>query len=163
MSGAVLSVLVTGTALNALMNIPYMLQLAYGRTRLTLYCNLVGVSVLVPALIIFTPRYGPIAAAVAWLTLNAGYITIEMMLVHRRILRGELGRWYGNDVAKPAIATFITVLTARLLWDGHGGTVTAVVILGVITVLATLAATLATPLPRAWLSRSGRSLTTVSL
>ena len=34
-SGAVLSVLVTGVALNAVMNIPYMLQLAYGRTRLT--------------------------------------------------------------------------------------------------------------------------------
>ena len=35
-SGAVLSVLVTGVALNALMNIPYMLQLAYGRTESSL-------------------------------------------------------------------------------------------------------------------------------
>ena len=162
-SGAVLSVLVTGVALNAVMNIPYMLQLAYGRTRLTVYCNVVGLVLLVPALILFTPRFGPIAAAAAWLMLNVGYITVEMAILHRRILPGELRSWYLRDLAKPAIAVFVTVLTARMLWQGTVSQVTAVILLAATTAAAMVAAGLATPLPRAWLSRASRSTGAVSL
>jgi O-antigen/teichoic acid export membrane protein len=163
-SGAVLSVLVTGVALNALMNIPYMLQLAYGRTNLTLYCNVAGLLLMVPALIVLTPRFGPIAAAIAWLVLNIGYITIEMTILHRRLLPGELRAWYMTDVGKPALAAVVTVLVAWMLSpDAEFGRAGAVAMLAGVVALATIAATLVTPLPRAWLSRHSRSLRAVSL
>ena len=63
---------------------------------------------MVPALIVLTPRFGPIAAAIAWLVLNIGYITIEMTILHRRLLPGELRAWYMTDVGKPALAAVVT-------------------------------------------------------
>ena len=44
----VVSLLVIGTALNGLMNVPYALQLANGWTRLALYQNIVAVALLIP-------------------------------------------------------------------------------------------------------------------
>ena len=106
----------------------------------------------------------PIAAAIAWLVLNIGYITIEMTILHRRLLPGELRAWYMTDVGKPALAAVVTVLVAWMLSpDAEFGRAGAVAMLAGVVALATIAATLVTPLPRAWLSRHSRSLRAVSL
>jgi len=97
----ILSMLAIGTFLNALMQVPCQLQLADGWTSLGLKLNTVAVLILIPALIITVPIYGPVAAATVWVVLNVGYLLFEIPLMHRRLLRGEMYRWVVEDVIAP--------------------------------------------------------------
>jgi O-antigen/teichoic acid export membrane protein len=108
------SLLATGTALNAFMTLPYALQLAHGWTALSLYKNVVSVAVLVPLLYWLIARYGAVGAALAWIALNAGYLLFEIPLMHRRLLRGSMRRWYVMDVGLPVALCLGIGLIARL-------------------------------------------------
>lgn len=103
-SGPILAVLACGTFANVVMRMPYESMLAHGWTSLTLRVNVVAVLFLVPLLLILVPRYGAIGAAWVWLCLNLGYIVFTIQLMHRRILQGEMLRWYGFDVGFPLLA-----------------------------------------------------------
>ncbi|HET6765078.1 MAG TPA: oligosaccharide flippase family protein [Longimicrobiaceae bacterium] len=111
----VLALLVAGTALNGLMNLPYALQLAHGWTRLTLGTNAVAVLIVVPLVIVLTRRFGPAGAAGAWALLNTGYVLVAIQLMHRRLLPGEKWRWYGVDVGLPLLAACAVALVSRML------------------------------------------------
>lgn len=152
-TAAILSLLVAGTALNGLMNPPYALQLAHGWTRLTLGVNAVAVVLLVPLLFLLAGRYGALGAAALWPALNLGYVVVDILLMHRRILPGEQWRWYGVDVGLPLAAALGTVGVGRLLIPagtlGRGGALLALLAVATATQLATLAAT---PLSRTWLT-----------
>ena len=95
------SLLVTGGMLNALVILPYTLQLAYGWTRLVLYVNAVSVALFVPLLILLVDSYGGRGAALAWIALNTGYLFVVVPLMHRRLIRKSMGRWYFRDVGMP--------------------------------------------------------------
>ncbi|HET7233287.1 MAG TPA: oligosaccharide flippase family protein [Longimicrobium sp.] len=114
------ALLAGGTALNALMVMPYALQVAHGWTRLLLVSNAVAVAVLVPLVTFTALRWGAPGAAAAWLILNAGYVVIQPPIIHRRLLKGELARWYLHDVAGPLAAAGAVALAARFLlpWGG---------------------------------------------
>jgi len=58
---------------------------------------------------------GPIAAALAWLALNLVYLTVTQSLMTRRILRGELLRWYVIDLAPVLAVSAAAVLAAGWL------------------------------------------------
>jgi O-antigen/teichoic acid export membrane protein len=108
-----LSLLVTGTALNALMTLPFGLQLAYGYTKLSLYKNLVAVILFVPALRWMILHYGSAGAAWMWIAINGAYVVTEIPLMHRRLLPGEMRRWYLLDVGLPLLITVGVVTIAR--------------------------------------------------
>jgi len=110
--------LVAGAALNALMNIPYALQLAYGWTSLPLAINVVSIIICVPLILLLASRYGVAGAASVWTLLNLGYCTIGLQLIHRRLLRGEQWRWYVRDVGLPAVVCIALVTAARFLITG---------------------------------------------
>ncbi len=99
----ILVCLVLGTALNGLMNVPYALQLAAGWTALTLRVNIAAVMILAPATWWAASRIGAAGAAAGWLLVNAGYVLITPQLMHRRLLKGEKGRWYLQGVVRPAL------------------------------------------------------------
>jgi O-antigen/teichoic acid export membrane protein len=103
-----LALLAIGTLLNGIMQIPYMLQLAHGWSSLTLKLSLVAVTILVPAILWATPRYGAIGAAWAWVVLNAGHILIGVHFMYRRLLPTEKWRWYWGDVVLPLAAATLT-------------------------------------------------------
>jgi len=105
-----LSILVIGTMLNGLMTMPYMLQLAHGWTRLAINVNLASIFILLPAVYIGVHHYGAIAAAVAWLMLNIGYLLITISLMHRVLLQSEKWRWYSQAVIWPALPAIIICL-----------------------------------------------------
>ncbi len=110
-----LSLLAAGMLLNAMMMQPYFAMVAHGWTRLAMLSNLVAVLVLLPAILLAVPRAGSEAAALIWMGLNAGYILIQIPLMHRRILPGEMGAWYLRDLALPlAAATGAGLLLAEL-------------------------------------------------
>lgn len=109
-----LSLLAAGTSLNALMQMPFYLQVAYGWTGLVIKVNLVALAVLIPSILLLVPRYGPIAAAWIWVALNLSYLVITPALLFRRIQRGEQWRWYRDDLARPAAAAGLVLGLARL-------------------------------------------------
>jgi O-antigen/teichoic acid export membrane protein len=110
----VLSILLLGTVLNGLMNIPYGLLLAHGWTSLPLYANLVAIGFLVPLVIVLTGFFGPAGAASAWLILNVGHMLITQQLLHRRILPAERGRWYLDDTLRPLLIAVLIAGAAKL-------------------------------------------------
>lgn len=155
----ILSVLIIGTALNGLMNIPYALQLAYGMTKLAFYSNVIAVILLVPLMVFMASRYGAVGAASVWVLLNAGYIVFQLQLMHRRILRGEAFRWYLADVGAPLAAAAGVAIAARYLMPFQMPDLSMLVALSVVSG-ATLAAAFAAschlrPLALAYFRQTG--------
>ena len=112
-SAPILSLLIIGTAFNAMMNIPYALQLAHGWTKLSIYSNVIAIIVIIPMLLYMISRYGAIGAAIAWLAVNTGYILFNLPIVHVKLLKGEFIKWLINDFGMPAIVSLGIVI---LFW-----------------------------------------------
>ncbi len=100
----VLSLLTAGTALNALASLPYALQLAFGWIRLSLIVNTAATLLQAPLIYFMSVKYGGVGAAIVWVIFNALYILVGLSLMHRRLLRGELLRWYHLDIGQPLLA-----------------------------------------------------------
>jgi O-antigen/teichoic acid export membrane protein len=111
-SAMLLSLLALGNFLNGLMWIPYQTQLAHGWTGLVTRINIISVTIIVPAFLWVTPRYGAEGAAWVWVILNAGYVLIGIHFMYRKILTGEKWLWYRQDLMQPLGAT---VIVATLL------------------------------------------------
>jgi len=138
-SGAILTILCIGTALNGLMNLPYALQLAYGWTRLALYQNIVSVTIVVPATWWLAERFGGIGPAFVWLALNLSYVLIGIPLMHRKVLPNEMGNWYRRDLLPPILAATAVAAIARSVMpiapDGLVG-LGALGLIGLLTLVA---------------------------
>ncbi|HMG72606.1 MAG TPA: oligosaccharide flippase family protein [Pyrinomonadaceae bacterium] len=104
-----------GFSFNALMAMPYALQLAHGWTKLTFYTNLAAAIFLGPAVLIMAWLFGVVGVAAIWTFLNLGLLLIVLPIMHKRLLRGELWRWYSRDVGLPFLATLGTVSAGWLL------------------------------------------------
>jgi O-antigen/teichoic acid export membrane protein len=143
-----LSILVAGTALNGLMNLPYAMQLANGWTRLTMGMNLVALMVGIPFCIWAVAHHGITGAAWLWFATNLAFVTIGIPLMHRRLLRGEMARWYVRDVLPPAIAAATGTLLASWLLPAVSRSLNGVALLAMASVTALLAAAMASPLVR---------------
>ncbi len=145
------SILIIGTALNGLMNLPSALQLAYGWTRLGLYTNFISVIILVPLIIVMTELYGASGAASVWVVLNSGYVLIAAQILHRRLLPAEKWRWYAEDITMPLAAAFLTAGAGRMLFCYVPFTQPMMLLSIFIVSCFTLAITaLAAPLMRSW-------------
>lgn len=111
-AGLLVSLLVWGTALNGLMNIPYALQLSFGWTSLAIKIVLIKLAALVPVIYILVLNFGAAGAALAWLLLNVLYVLIGIPLTHRKLLKGEGGKWVVKDVLQPAMAASLVGIGA---------------------------------------------------
>jgi O-antigen/teichoic acid export membrane protein len=148
------TVLAAGTAMNGLMHIPYALQLASGWTTLTMVTNALALCLLVPATILLAREFGPIGAAWVWVALNAGYILIQVPIMHRRLLVGEQWRWYGIDVALPLAAAGACAGVWRIFLAPGTGPVRIAGYLAAVSAATLLCAALATPATRELVQRS---------
>ena len=113
-AGPLLALLVVGSTLNGLVNVPYALMLATGWTRLPLLLNLGAVVLLLPLLLILVSRYGAVGAAVIWSAVNVGYLLVGVTALHRKYLIGELSRWARSDVLGSGFAAVAVVALAKL-------------------------------------------------
>lgn len=149
-SHVLVSILICGTALNGLMNIPYGLQLAHGWTRLALSTNLISIIMLAPMIVFMTFQYGALGGASVWVILNGGYVLISIHFMHRRLLPHEKWNWYWYDVSLPLIASLITSSLGRILIHGQNSHFMTIIYLIIISI-ATLAITaIATKTTRIW-------------
>lgn len=105
--------LTSGTLLNGLMNFPFALQLAIGWTQLVIIQNIISIVVLVPTLFLVIKIWGAAGAATVWVIHNAACILISLPLIHRKVLKGELIRWYRQDVLKPLLITMGVVVAFK--------------------------------------------------
>jgi O-antigen/teichoic acid export membrane protein len=151
----VVALFAVGTAINGLMNVPYALQLAAGWTKLAVCTNLVAIAFLLPAVVVLASRYGPVGAAIVWVVLNVGYATIGVGIMHRRLLRGELGRWYAKDVGLPLVVTVAAAGAIRLAFPAPGSIPAIVAVILLALAVTYLAASAATPVGRDLLSGKG--------
>lgn len=145
-----LQILVLGQLANALVNMPYMLQLAHGWTSLAIAVNSIAVLVFVPMVIWAVPKYGSMGAASIWLGLNLGYLAVAAGVMHRRLLKGATLRWYRDAVIQPlAAASFLAIAMRFALPDGLSRSSAAFTAIGAGTVIL-LGTTAATPAARTW-------------
>lgn len=98
-----LILLITGNAINSLMVMPLALQLAYGWTKLSFYKEVIAVVLFVPLLVWMITHFGAIGAGISWIILTASFFLIEVPIMHRRLLRNEMWRWYSQDIGVPII------------------------------------------------------------
>jgi len=145
---APLSILVAGTALNGLMNLPYALQLANGWTRLTVGVNLVALAFGIPFCIWAVGHYGILGAACLWLAINFGFVAVAIPLMHRRLMRGEMLRWYTQDILPPFITAALFGMFCRWLIPALPRNLQGILQLGVISGITLCAAAIASPAVR---------------
>jgi hypothetical protein len=93
--------------------------------------NAIAVLIVAPATVVLSRVGGAPGAALAWAGLNAGILLFAMARMHRRVLPGELPRWYGQ-LLLPAVAVALV---------GAGARATMPEALGFVARLAWLAAT----------------------
>ena len=147
-SALITSILISGSALNGVMNIPYALQLANGWTRLTLLANLASIIFLIPLTIFLTQKYGAVGGASVWLILNCGYIFITIPLMHRKLLQLEKWRWYGQDIFLPLITALGVVGLSKLIIEDQFAGYAMILNLIIVAVLAVGLTAISTPLVR---------------
>jgi O-antigen/teichoic acid export membrane protein len=114
-TSSIVSLLMIGTALHAMMTLPYGMQLAHGWTRLAVAANTAAVILAVPLLIVMTRFYGVKGAALEWVAVNGFQVVVTVQLMHRRILPGRQWFWYLRDTGAPLAAVLAVVGAARLL------------------------------------------------
>jgi O-antigen/teichoic acid export membrane protein len=151
----VVALFAIGTAINGLMNVPYALQLAAGWTKLAMYANLVAIGLLLPAIVLLASRYGAVGAAIVWVVLNVGYATIGIAVMHRRLLRGELGRWYVKDVGLPLLASAATAGGIRLAFPAPTSSAFMLAVIALALATTYFVTAVATPVGRKALRRRG--------
>lgn len=149
----IVSLLIIGTALNGLMNLPYGLQLAHAWTKLTLYTNIIASIVLVPMIYFLAIHYGVVGAASAWVILNTGYVLICIQIMHSRLLKGEQWHWYLNDVAVPLLSALIVAIFWRLLIPGEVSKVVMLICLLGVSTTSLLASAFTTAVTRQWINQ----------
>lgn len=112
-----ISILAAGSLLNAVCTLPYTLQLSAGWSSLGFYANLISVFIMVPALLVLTPRYGQLAAAGVWFALNLGYVCLQVPVMFNRLLSDCRNTWFRVALVVPAIASFSILIFVRQIAD----------------------------------------------
>jgi len=150
---ALVALMALGTVLNGFMNIPYMLQLAYGWSTLSARINAVAVALVIPGLLVIVPRFGALGAAWVWVGVNTGYVLLGIQLMHKRILPAEKRRWYWQDVFVPCSATASVALLAKWVVDRGMGLLPEIAGTAFAALVIVFAALMSIPLGRNILRR----------
>ncbi len=148
-----LSLLAIGFSLNAILTIPYTLQIAYGWTKLAFLKNVLAFVILVPLMIWLITLYGAIGAAVVWIILHAAYFFIEIPVMHNRLLKQDMWHWYFSDVGKPLLVIFSIVFCSRVLMPSIASSHLLLWILMTV-LLALFSAILAVPFTREFVKKN---------
>jgi O-antigen/teichoic acid export membrane protein len=148
----IVSILVIGMALNALMTLPYALQLSHGWTSIGLRINMFLIVTLVPTIYYMATHYGAVGAASVWIILNSVYMLIGVPFTHHRLLKGEMRRWFVEDVIPPLGGALVIAGLGRYLMSSPMQPMTAIASLSAVLLGSLLSAALIAPHMREWVS-----------
>lgn len=158
----IVSIWVAGTALNGLMQVPFIAQLAHGWARLAIAVNAIAVLIMIPAMLFWVPKHGAIAAAWIWVTINVAYCIFFIAAMHTRILKDQLLIWFLQDVSRPLGASVLAVvgMLGLYLLISPMSRINELLFFLTGIFLATLATAWATPAGRIFLKLAYRQLAT---
>lgn len=148
-----ISILVIGTALNGLMQIPAGLMYADGWTKLLFYADLVAIVLLIPMMILLVMHYGAVGAAVSWLVLNLGYVLIVIHIMHTRLLTNEKWRWYFVDIGVPLSGALSVALIWRIFMPAGMSRYAMFAYLAGVSITALISSAVLTPYSRALINQ----------
>jgi O-antigen/teichoic acid export membrane protein len=157
----ILRVLVLGSALNALLALPFALQLASGWTRLSWVAGLLSIGVVVPVIIPMTKYYGPVGAATVWVGLNAVNMLIAVPIMHRRLLPHDMGGYF-RDIGFPFLAALGVAGIARLAFANLNSPVSIFFALLTVGFASLATAALAAPIIRLAIQSSAAAAITIA-
>jgi O-antigen/teichoic acid export membrane protein len=126
----IMALLVIGMLLNGLLSGPFYLQMAAGWTGLLVRVNAVLVVVFVPVIYFLVTNFGAMGAAAAWLTLNVAYLLVVVPLMHKRLLREEMWKWFINDISFPLLAAFAMLTALKVIMPSGLHTLLLILFLG---------------------------------
>jgi O-antigen/teichoic acid export membrane protein len=106
----IVTLLVVGTVINGLMNVPYALQLAHAWTSPPLRLNVVLAIVAVPAVILLARSYGALGVAMVWPGANVISAAIMIPLTHAQFARETSGSGIVRDVPVAIVASIAVVV-----------------------------------------------------
>lgn len=140
-----LSLVVLGNAMNGLMNVPYAMQLAHGWTSLALWSNVVAIIICAPLTYVLSLHFGAVGGAAVWVLLTLGYMAGSMPVMHGRLLRNRLSRWYLVDIGGPAVAAFGIAAIGRAFIPRATSSLEALLILACLSAAACVGAVAVAP------------------
>lgn len=100
---------------NAMMGIPFMLQLATGMTWLPLYNNGIALILLTPVIYFLVVHFGIWGGALAWLLYNIFYFSILPHFMFKYALIGQKRIWYFEDTLPFMILALVIFYSIRLI------------------------------------------------
>jgi O-antigen/teichoic acid export membrane protein len=127
-----------GSGFVGLLGMSYLMQHAHGELKLHTKFNLVVLCVLIPSIIYSTFHYGAIGAAIVWAAVNAMFLLIWPLIVHKYFLPEVRWTWLIKDVFPALFITFIIVFLGQYIsWPLTSRPVSVIVLMmlaGLITV-----------------------------
>lgn len=111
----ILKTFTIGTIISCIMWLPYSYLMAIGNTKFTLVQNGIALIILVPMLLLLTKEYGIYGASVGWMMVNIGYLIISAPIFHHYYFKGELWRWYLNDLSIPLIISLALLFIGKFV------------------------------------------------
>ncbi len=119
----ILTFWVIGTGLNAIMHMPYYLQIAAGKMKANITFNVAALFFMIPLYFYLVPKFGALGAAYAWIGINASYFLGLAYFVHKSIFNKPMISWYIKDVVWPSTLPIIFVIglkTSNLSLEKYG-------------------------------------------
>ena len=114
-----LAPLALGALLFALTSMPFLLPMVRGTPGVLARAYAVLVVAYVPALWLTVPAHGAMAAAWAWVALNACGIAVAVAFVAGDMARVEAWRWLLRDALLPTVAALAGAGAARWVFPGN--------------------------------------------
>jgi O-antigen/teichoic acid export membrane protein len=134
----ILRLLVIANVINAIMNLPYCLQLASGWTALPLKVNYVALIGLLPGMVWAVNGWGALGGAIVTLLLQLGILLIVPHITHAKLLHGEKLHWYKYGLILPTLSCGILMFVASWVWSGASHRGYDVIVLAVLLILGVL-------------------------
>lgn len=141
----VMALLVAGAGLNALISVPFSLQLAGGDTRPALIVNAALVVLTVPAYALATSDFGLEGAAGVWLVANALALVGMLALMRSQLPPGQVSRWAVRAIVLPLACAAGAVYLGKWFADTYLPLVSAPLVIVCISALALVAAVSGAP------------------
>lgn len=103
-----------GNGFLVLSAMPYYLQFAKGDLKLHVIGHMLFVTLLIPAMVLATMRWGVTGAGFSWLIANAAYFIGWVPMIHRRFFKNLHSKWLLNDLGPIIALTTAGAFVARL-------------------------------------------------
>lgn len=151
-TASVLALLMAGGALNAMLFMPYTLQLAFSSTRVQMIMILAGLAVSVPLTVVLVNGWGPPGAAAATLILNLSFLILWVPFIHRRFIPGDGWKWTLSDVVLPLAAATVGAVVARIAYRDTDSFLLIALQLGAAFFFTTACCVIASSYARQWVT-----------